>query len=246
MLSMNLLIAVYFSHLLVFSYRILRLSRESFILLGYHQKNWNFLSTTKNLSDIKTFVVDLVRSWTACFDPFLATVWESEPRAGRGTWESWSRRRFVLDLGVRYSDWLAEISWIVLILGLCIIMISRVLASQLSTTLWREFAKIRGLCGHNPFETSPGIRSSNSRLRGTLILGEDKNMSDQRRSSQRGPLINVENRIYSQENLEWPIYYLFCDAHASGGNPHNPFFTLPLLAPIPFATGSAWKCCWGV
>jgi hypothetical protein len=38
MLSVNFLIAIYFSHLLVFSYKNLRLCRESLILLEYHKK----------------------------------------------------------------------------------------------------------------------------------------------------------------------------------------------------------------
>ena len=42
MLSVNILIAVYSSHLLVFSYKILRLCRESLILLESHQKIGSF------------------------------------------------------------------------------------------------------------------------------------------------------------------------------------------------------------
>jgi hypothetical protein len=44
MLSVKILIAVYFSHLLVFSHKTLGLCRESLILLEYHKKKKNFLS----------------------------------------------------------------------------------------------------------------------------------------------------------------------------------------------------------
>src|ERR1700676_1788425 len=53
MLSVKILIAVYLSHISVFSYKNSRLCRESLMLLEYHQKIGNFVSISKNLRDIK-------------------------------------------------------------------------------------------------------------------------------------------------------------------------------------------------
>jgi hypothetical protein len=56
MLAVNFLIAVYFSHLAFFSYKNLILCRESLMLLEYHKKIWNFVSISKNLTDIKMVI----------------------------------------------------------------------------------------------------------------------------------------------------------------------------------------------
>ena len=72
-LSVNFLIAVYFSHLPDFAYKNLRLCGESLILLEYHPKNWNFLSISKILRDIylSIFCLPCARTLT---DPSAVTV----------------------------------------------------------------------------------------------------------------------------------------------------------------------------
>ena len=53
--SENLLIAIYFSHFFVFSYKNSSLGRESLMSLEYHKKFENFLAIFEDLWDIKKF-----------------------------------------------------------------------------------------------------------------------------------------------------------------------------------------------
>ena len=106
---------------------------------------------------------------------------------------------------------------------------SRVQSRESYSVITCVSAEIRGLSGHYPFEESGGRISR--RLLGAF---EEHNISsDQRRSSQRGPLSISQKCIYVQEYLEWRRYHsILSNPHASGHIPHSPSFTPPLLAPF--------------